>query len=196
MARREGPLAGPGPQGVNPIAPADLRPATAYRLPEALRPELARPFGPVVQEAELEAALAGDGPVLLVGDVVSLACKRLGLKPKAFIVDYHTQRKAEEKEWRKELGTWGRMGLSVRNPAGAITREAWDAVRKALWLPESPVRIAVDGEEDLLGIPCFLEAPLGAKVAYGMPGQGVCVVAVTAQVKAQAADLVARMQSA
>lgn len=148
-----------------------------------------------MQDDGLKAALAGDGPVLLVGDVVSLACKRLGVKPKAFIVDYHTQRKAEEKEWRAELGTWGRMGLSVRNAAGTITREAWDAVRKALWLPESPVRIAVEGEEDLLGIPCFLEAPLGAKVAYGMPGQGACVVTVTADVKATAADLVRRMQS-
>lgn len=156
----------------------DLRPPRAYRLPDSLRGDLAEPFGPVLQDAALPGALAGDAPVLLVGDIVSVRCKRMGIRPKLFLVDYHTQRRAEEKELRDELSTWGRVGLAARNPAGTITREAWDAVKRALWLPESPVRIAIDGEEDLLGIPCFLEAPLGAKVVYGLPGKGAVVVTV------------------
>lgn len=172
----------------------DLRPRKSYRLPEGLRASLAQPFGPVLQEHELAAALRGAPMVLLVGDVVSLTCKKMGLKPKLFLCDYHTQRKKEEREWREELGTWGRVGLSVRNPAGTVTREAWDAVRRALWLPEHPVRIVVEGEEDLLGIPCFLEAPDGAKVVYGMPGQGAAVVTVDAKLRAQVAAIVAQME--
>ena len=185
---------------MTPIASAppgprpDLRPPTAYRLPDALRAELAEPFGPIVQDDGLAAALRGPGPVILVGDVVSLRAKRMGLRPKLFIVDYHTQRKAEQAEWKTELGTWGRMGLSARNPAGTITRAAWDAVRRGLWLTESPVRIAIEGEEDLLGIPCFLEAPDGAKVVYGMPGQGAVVVTVDAAVRAKVTALLERMQ--
>ncbi|MCA1818467.1 MAG: GTP-dependent dephospho-CoA kinase family protein [Thermoplasmatota archaeon] len=174
----------------------DLRPAKAYLLPDALRAELAQPFGPIVQDDGLRAALAGAPMVLLVGDVVSLACKRMGLRPKVFLVDYHTQRKTDQAEWRVELGAWGRVGLSARNPAGSITREAWDAVRRAIWLPESPVRVAVDGEEDLLGIPCFLEAPDGAMVVYGMPGQGAVVVTVDDEVRRKAAAIVARLQPA
>ena len=150
------------------------------------------PFGPVVQDDGLKAALAGAPMVLLVGDVVSLTAKGLGIKPKLFLVDYHTQRKVEEKAWRVELGAWGRMGLQARNPAGTITREAWDAVKRAIWLPESPVRIVVEGEEDLLGIPCFLEAPDGAKVVYGMPGLGACVVTVDAALRSRTKALLAR----
>jgi len=165
-------------------------------MPDAVRAELAQPFGPVVQEDGLAAAVRGAAVVVLVGDVVSLAGKRHRINPKAFLVDFHTQRKADREEWREELGAWGRVGLSVRNPAGTVTREAWDAVRRALWLPESPVRIVVDGEEDLLAIPCFLEAPVGAKVVYGLPGKGACVVAVDAALKERVAALVARFEPA
>jgi uncharacterized protein (UPF0218 family) len=50
----------------------------------------------------------------------------------------------------------------------------------------------VEGEEDLLGIPCFLEAPLGAKVLYGMPGKGVVVVEVTPVFQERVRALLAR----
>ncbi|HUR25411.1 MAG TPA: DUF359 domain-containing protein, partial [Candidatus Thermoplasmatota archaeon] len=71
-------------------------------------------------------------------------------------------------------------------------REAWDAIRLGLQHEEGPVRIVVEGEEDLLGIPCFLEAPPGAIVLYGMPNQGVVVVRVDAAFKAKVAALLAR----
>jgi GTP-dependent dephospho-CoA kinase len=171
-----------------------LRPARAYLLPEGLREELAVPMGPVVQEAELAPALRGAKVVACVGDVVSLTCKRLGMRPKVFVVDYQTKRKPDP-AWREALATWGRMGLAARNPAGTVTREAWDAVKRAFWLPESPVRIVIDGEEDLLGLPVILEAPDGAKVLYGIPDQGVCIVTVDETSKARAASVLARMKA-
>jgi uncharacterized protein (UPF0218 family) len=61
---------------------------------------------------------------------------------------------------------------------------------------EGPVRIFVEGEEDLLGLPCFLEAPLGAKVMYGMPGQGVAVVEVTPAFQDRVRALLVRFESA
>jgi uncharacterized protein (UPF0218 family) len=175
-------------------AGADLRPRRAYVLPDMLRRELAKPFGPVVAETELKAALAGVTVVVAVGDVVSLTCKRLGIKPKLFVCDFKTQRGDDDPAMKDELGMWGRVGFRVKNPAGKITREAWDAVRRALWVPESPVRIVVDGEEDLLGIPCFLEVPDGAAVLYGMPGQGIVVVKVDESFRQTVRGMLARFE--
>lgn len=162
----------------------------AYRLPERLRGELAKPFGPVVAATRLPALLAGR-TVVAVGDVVSLTLKRLGIEPQALVVDFATQRGTRDPLYERELGTWGRRVLRATNPPGLLTRQAWEAVREALQGP-GPVRVEVEGEEDLLGIPAFLEAPLGACVLYGMPGQGVVVVEVTAAFQDQVRGLLSR----
>lgn len=188
--------------------PADLRPARRYVLPEALRKELAAPFGPILQSEQLTDHLAGVDVVIAVGDVVSLTLKLLKITPRLFVCDYATQRGApsgagtftkglvsnESALYEAELGSWGDMAFTVRNPAGSITRQAWDAIRIGLEHPDGPVRVHVTGEEDLLGIPCFLEAPDGAVVLYGMPNQGVVAVRVDAAFKARVAALLAKFQ--
>jgi uncharacterized protein (UPF0218 family) len=155
----------------------ELVPAISYKLPQGLRQELAKAFGPVVAGAELRGVVKPDDLVIAVGDVVSLTCKEQGIEPKLFVVDYKTQRGGVSELYKRELGGWGEDELKVKNSAATITREAWLAIREGLARP-GKVRIVVQGEEDLLGIPCFLEAPLGAKVLYGMPGKGVVVVTV------------------
>ncbi len=170
----------------------DLRPPRRYLLPDALRGELAVAWGPVVSTEELPKHLLGAPAVLAVGDVVSLTLKKLGIDPSLFVCDYQTQRGEPDPGYEIELGTWGEVAFVVRNPAGSITREAWDAVRIGLEHSPGPVRVLVQGEEDLLGIPCFLEAPDGAKVLYGMPGKGVVVVTADAAFKAKVRELLAR----
>jgi uncharacterized protein (UPF0218 family) len=175
-------------------AKADLRPPRRYVLPDALRAELARPFGPVVAGKDLPALLKGAPAVLAVGDVVSLTLKTLGIEPRLFVCDFLTQRGEPDPTYEAELGAWGSVAFRVSNPPATITREAWDAIRQGLAAKPraGPVRVVVDGEEDLLGIPCFLEAPEGSLVLYGMPGKGVVVVAVDAAFKATVAELLAR----
>ena len=169
--------------------------AGGWRLPEALRPELARPFGPVVATEQLAAAVGTD-MVLAVGDVVSLTLKRLGIVPKLFVCDFQTQRSKPDPAFWSELGSWGTREIRVHNPPAQLRAAAFQAVRDALADPSAPVRIVVEGEEDLLGIPCFLEAPLGAIVLYGMPGRGVAVVRVTPEVRAMAQGLLDRFEPA
>lgn len=186
-------------------AAPEVRPAVAYLLPDALRRELAAPFGPVLTTEQLGALLTGEDVLVCVGDVVSLTVKELGLSPRLFVCDFQTQRGQADRLFETELGAWGRLAFRVRNPAGQVTREAWDAIRLGMahgsdggggdgeeGEGEGPVRIFVEGEEDLLGLPCFLEAPAGAKVLYGMPGQGVAVVEVTAALRERVRALLAR----
>ena len=174
----------------------DLRPERAYRLPDGLRHELQRPWGPVVDTGTLERML-GDDVVLAVGDVVSLTLQEIGITPRLFVCDYRTQRGADDARYRDALADWGATEYRVRNPPASVTREAWNGVRDALRSDaDPPVRIVVDGEEDLLGIPCFLEAPVGAVVLYGAPGRGVVVVSIDAAFQAKVADSVGRMEPA
>lgn len=188
----------------NVINADDARPPRRYILPESLRRELAAPFGPIVQSEDLKARLDGVDCVVAVGDVVSLTLKILDVTPRVFVCDYQTQRGLgggakgqaanESGLYEMELGQWGQVAFTVRNEAGSITREAWDAIRIAMATPAGPVRIHVQGEEDLLGIPCFLEAPDGAAVLYGMPNQGVVLVRVDAAFKQRVRDLLGRFQ--
>lgn len=163
------------------------------RLPDSLRAELARPWGDVVDDAGLAAAIGSDDVVLAVGDVVSMTLQRLGITPKLFVCDYQTQRGGPSPEYEAALGSWGDVEIRVANPAATLTDDAWQAIRDALAAPQAPVRIVVDGEEDLLGIPCFLEAPEGAIVIYGMPGQGAVVCRVTPELRGQVQALVDQM---
>lgn len=172
----------------------DLRPERTYRLPEALRPELARPWGPVLQTPELPAALAGHA-VAAVGDFVALTLLRLGIAPRLIAVDLHTQRGARSEEYARAFAGWGDRAVRVLNPPGEVTRAAWDAVRLAFAEPGT-TRIEVEGEEDLLGIPVFLECPLGTRVLYGAPGRGAVVVTVDASFRQHVRDLVARFERA
>jgi uncharacterized protein (UPF0218 family) len=180
----------------------------AYLLPDGLRRELAAPFGPVLSTEQLGALLTDADVIVAVGDVVSLTIKELGLSPRLFVCDFQPPRGQADRLFEVELGSWGRVAFKVRNPAGQVTREAWDAIRLGMSYGAdddgdvdeeggpSPVRVFVEGEEDLLGLPCFLEAPPGAKVLYGMPGQGVVVVEVDAPLQARVRALLARFEQA
>jgi uncharacterized protein (UPF0218 family) len=150
-------------------------------------------FGALVQTDGVAAAVAGAPVVVAVGDVVSRTLHDLGIAPRLFICDYRTQRGAIDGDLQAILGAWGDREVRVRNPATTITREAWDAIRDALHRLAGTTRLVVDGEEDLLGIPCFLEVPVGAKVLYGAPGRGVVVVTVDAAFQDVVRGIVARM---
>lgn len=159
-----------GRQVTHALAPKDHR-----ILPDDLREALARPLGPVVDNAGLHRILKEDDLIYSIGDVVSLSLKGLGFTPKIWIGDFKTQRGTESTTYREALGDWGDTEYKVSNPAGTVTRDAWDAVTAAM-ATDGTARIIVDGEEDLVGIAVMLEAPDGAKICYGMPGMGAVVV--------------------
>lgn len=52
--------------------------------------------------------------------------------------------------------------------------------------------ILIDGEEDLLVLPAIIYAPLGARVYYGQPGEGLVEVVVTHRKKRQALALLGK----
>jgi len=124
--------------------------------------------------------------VTTVGDVVSRETLVAGIQVNLRIVDQMTLRKRISPiEIRAE------RTYKVRNPAGIITKEAWDTIREAL--KDREALILVDGEEDLLAIPAVLESPDNALVVYGQPSEGLVVVTASLEKKSEVRKIMNQM---
>lgn len=124
--------------------------------------------------------------VSTVGDVVSRESLKAGIPVGLRLVDQMTLRKVID-----HFEIKGERTFRVRNPAGVITQEAWDAIKEALTQREAV--IFVDGEEDLLAIPTIVESPENSFIVYGQPSEGLVVVTATSAVKAEVGQMVNRM---
>jgi uncharacterized protein (UPF0218 family) len=80
----------------------------------------------------------------------------------------------------------------VKNPAGVITLEAWETIKQAM--KDEEALIVVEGEEDLLALPCIVEAPSNSLVLYGQPSKGLVVVDTDTKVKGEASLILSRMK--
>ena len=124
--------------------------------------------------------------VTTVGDIVSRETLATGIQVNLRMIDQMTLRKRispiEIKAERR---------YRVSNPAGVITKEAWDTIREALQDREAV--IFVEGEEDLLAIPAILESPDNAIIVYGQPSQGLVVVTASLDMKREVGEMMNRM---
>jgi broad-specificity NMP kinase/uncharacterized protein (UPF0218 family) len=157
-------------------------------VPEDLLMDFRRPFGKVFAGPEDEAAgkaakgMKGSGLVVTVGDQAAYSLIRQGLKPDMIIVDGREKRK----RFTRKIPFRG-TDIKVRNPPRHITVELWKAIEKSIPdLKRRKVRILVKGEEDLAVLPCAIHLPVGSRIAYGQPGEGLIVVNVDAAKKERA----------
>lgn len=162
-----------------------------YKLPEELRDELKKPWGRLIPAHEIskqrlleEAAEAK--LVVAVGDATTETLSRLTLIPEIYAID------AKEKRGvRQPPKLDAKSEIKVKNPAGYVSDEAVRAILRAYNL-EKPVKILVEGEEDLLALIFFAAYPEGTVVFYGQPNEGV-VAAKVELYKERAAQILAQM---
>lgn len=163
-----------------------------FRLPEELRPVLAEPMGRVFSGEEaagsgFRALVDGAPMVVTVGDRVTETLGKMGRPPEVQVVD-GVERRSRRKLPKVE---YSRL-IKVANPPGTLTLQAIDGMREAFG-GEKPVRVEVDGEEDLLAMVAITMAPISAIVFYGQPKVGVVAVKATATAKARSRALLAKM---
>ncbi len=155
-----------------------------YRLPDAHRSRFQRPFGALYPGIQAVLPLLEGRIVYAVGDVVTHNLTRQGIVPDVAVIDGHTMRapcsRTPDLKSRR---------LRAHNPPGVISDDLIQKVWEAILHP--PAVVVVDGEEDLAVIPMVLQAPIGAVVLYGQPGEGVVVREVTEEAKAEAEALLA-----
>src|SRR5437899_12757883 len=79
----------------------------------------------------------------------------------------------------------------VKNPAGVITLEAWDTIKRAM--KDDEALILVEGEEDLLALPCTVESPSNSLVLFGQPSAGLGVGSGSPGVQREASLVLGRL---
>ncbi|MEM3172132.1 MAG: GTP-dependent dephospho-CoA kinase family protein [Candidatus Nitrosotenuis sp.] len=151
------------------------------KLPENLRAALKKPIGVLIKESDVSRAkilhfLPAGAYIVTVGDATTDKLVKFGLTPSLQIVDG-----TEKRQKRKPPQSTAKK-LYCDNPAGQITNESIETIRKALGLPP-PHQIIVNGEEDLLVIPVCMYAPPNTVVFYGQPNEGLVVVPVTDEIR-------------
>jgi uncharacterized protein (UPF0218 family) len=142
--------------------------------------DLARVLGKIIHEEE-------PARVILVGDSVSRQASQAGLKPDVMVIDNREKRrKAVEYAYPR-----GRV-LRAKNRPGTIGQEAREAVERAVRGEANLVEI--DGEEDLLVIIAVIAAPNRSLVVYGQPNEGIVLVRVSDERRAEAERILGQMR--
>lgn len=116
--------------------------------------------------------------ITAVGDVISRETLAAKIRANLRIVDNRSMRESLESYSYRIAITY-----RVKNPPGVITMESWDAIREAMKQDES--LILVDGEEDLLALPCIVESYDNSLVLYGQPSEGLVVVKVSSDIRVE-----------
>lgn len=162
------------------------------RLPEAMREEMRRPMGRLVDGKAFGAEVKGMEDLVTVGDFCTAEALAAGARPKVAVVDRKVERQEDGRAMEHPF-TKKATRVKVENPAAHLSPEVWEALQEA-YAAEGPTLIDVEGEEDLVALPAIALAPDGFTVAYGMPGEGVVLVRVDAEARARAEEALSRME--
>ena len=155
------------------------------QLPNDLRDQLKNPLGNLIKDNDIDKEniikeISAESVLITVGDRTTENMLQLGLKPQIQIIDGLEKRNQRLVPTDDAINT----NLSCRNPPGEITEESIQVIQKA-FSSELPVRITVDGEEDLLVLPVCMYAPEGSVVMYGQPNEGLVIVHITPDIQAK-----------
>ena len=127
------------------------------KLPDSLRDQLKIPLGlllPIGQDNKenIQKYLSDNSYIITVGDRTTEKMIEYGIIPSLQIVD------GFEKRQKREFPKLGKESeLKIDNPAAEITLQSIQIIKKAFEMT-SPIRLIVNGEEDLLVLPACIHA--------------------------------------
>jgi hypothetical protein len=167
-----------------------------YNLTPELRTKLKKPLGTLIRGSfndtmkRFSYLVKAEKPscIISVGDTVSKNLAKNGFLPKLSIIDNKCMRRRTQSAWLETEKT-----LYVENPQATITEEAITAIQGALQGSQH-VKIVVEGEEDLLTLIAIMYAPQNSFVLYGQPREGIVLVRVTEDKRAEAIKILEAME--
>jgi uncharacterized protein (UPF0218 family) len=140
------------------------------------------------QKNEIQKFIPENSYLITVGDRTTEKMIDFGLIPSLQIIDGQ-----EKREKREPPKLENATELTVDNPAAEITSQSISVIKKAFDM-KSPVRIFVNGEEDLLVLPVCIHAPENAVVMYGQPHEGLVIVKVSPEIRNKVQTLLDLME--
>ncbi len=160
-----------------------------FQLKKELRKELRKPFGKVVRGEEglkKELWKMKWTKLICVGDFSSLITRRIGLTPDVSIIDGYIERRKTDENTQYEIQA--PIELQANNPPGFITKEAWEMVKLSFCYTK-PVKLSIEGEEDLLFLAAVFFAPINSAIVYGIRRKGGVVAKADKKLKDQVKKL-------
>ena len=163
-------------------------------LPENLRNELKIPLGKLLsnnssKKEDFIKKIYSEKVVITVGDATSELLLQMGLIPLLHIIDGQEKREKRSLPLPDAIVT----ELTVKNNPGEISSESFNLV-KNIFKEKPPIRLVVDGEEDLLVLPICLFAPENSVVMYGQPNEGLVITEITNEVRDKVQKIVNQMK--
>ena len=163
------------------------------KLPDSLRDQLKIPLGillPIGQDNKrnIQKYLSDDSFIITVGDRTTEKMIDFDLIPSLQIID------GLEKRIKRDIIKLGNaFELKIDNPAAEITLQSIEIIKKAFTM-NSPIRLTVNGEEDLLVLPVCIHAPENSVILYGQPNKGLVLVQITTEIRNKAQALLDLMK--
>ena len=152
------------------------------------------PLGLLLLESEVDKKniqkhVSVDSFIITVGDRTTEKLIDFGLIPSLQIIDGQEKRIKREIPKSSDVSTT----LTCNNPAAEITDQSIKTIKKA-FTSQTPVRITVNGEEDLLVIPVCIYAPENSVVMYGQPNEGLVIVTINQEIRNKTQKLLDSME--
>ena len=139
-------------------------------------------------KTNIQKYLSDDSYIITVGDRTTEKMIDFDLIPSLQIID------GLEKRIKRDIIKLGSaFELKIDNPAAEITLESIEIIKKAFSL-NPPIRLTVNGEEDLLVLPACIHAPENSVILYGQPNKGLVLVQITTEIRNKAQALLDLMK--
>jgi uncharacterized protein (UPF0218 family) len=163
------------------------------KLPDSIRDKFKNPLGILIPDIDatkqnIQKYLDDDSFIITVGDRTTQKMLEFELIPSLMIVDGQ-----EKRSQRAPPQLDSATQITVDNPAAEITVQSIDVIKKALKM-DPPVRILVNGEEDLLVLPVCVYAPENSVIMYGQPNEGLVIVKISSEIRNKAKNLIELMK--
>lgn len=164
------------------------------KLPDTLRDQLKNPLGLLILESDvnkqnIQKHISENSYVITVGDRTTEKMINFGLIPSLQIIDGQEKRIKRNIPKISEVSTF----FTCDNPAAEISSDSIETIKQA-FISQTPVRITVNGEEDLLVVPVCIHAPENSIVMYGQPNEGLVVVKITPEIRNKTQKLLDSME--
>lgn len=174
-----------------------------FTVPDLVRDELKSPIGELIKgkeedygiaAAEVKKRLKKDKSVLVitVGDIATHSLQTADVEPDISIIDNRSRRTDITHITHSSIGKEGPFENKPATINSLAVQKYAEVIEKSV-SKKSHVQFVVEGEEDLLGLPAILLAPLGAVVLYGQVDEGIVYVLVTEEIKRYCDEVVMRL---
>lgn len=143
------------------------------QIPQNLQQKLKKPLGNLIQEIPKKIS----GKLITIGDITTKNFLNKNQTPDLAVIDLKTKR-IQHFDSVADLGISQETKIiKLNNPAGQISSELIDCLLNQNTSKNQTV-IQILGEEDLVVLPAVLLSPLGTRIYYGQPDQGLVSIIV------------------